>query len=454
MSAQAAHAAAAVALTQSASTAATDLADGTFSGRDCAGPAVVRLPAPLGGMGMDQALNVDTRVACRFTHVASKSESGERTSTSTSNDSAAQQAATVIVASDASAALSQNASSSSGMIGASFVQPSATRLATTPADDTQPITQPVSHDTESAGPAIPWQMLIRVGVAILLGAALLGAIIAGLMLARARWFSPRATLARAARRGLRRNEFHLEYQPVFFTRTQKCVGLEVMLRWRNSVHGIRGAEWYMEQLDRSPIAERILNYVFETAATELEGLNQSESLYLIVDVPASMLESSDSIAKLVKMADRLAQASHVVLQLPVDDVAGVMSAIAKVRNDKIRIGVSHVRSASHKLESLAQAGCEFVKVDRDVMGLEEGARAHQLQELASAGRRLNMAVVVDGVEGVSQFHAVGRAHIDLAQGFYLGKAITAARFATFFDDQMRHRKEDLPPRFMHAFHSH
>src|SRR5262249_37395616 len=159
--------------------------------------------------------------------------------------------------------------------------------------------------------------------------------------ARARWFSPRATLARAARRGLRRNEFHLEYQPVFFTRTQKCVGLEVMLRWRNSVHGIRGAEWYMEQLDRSPIAERILNYVFETAATELEGLNGSESLYLIIDVPASMLESSDSIAKLVRMADRLAKASHVVLQLPIDDVADVMSAVAKVRNDKIRIGVSH-----------------------------------------------------------------------------------------------------------------
>jgi len=131
-----------------------------------------------------------------------------------------------------------------------------------------------------------------------------------------------------------------------------------------------------------------------------------------------------------------------------------VSAVAKLRNDKIRVGVSHVRSASPKLESAARAGCDFLKVDREVMGLEEGARAHQLQEMASAGRRLNMAVVVDGVEGVSQFHAVGKAHIDLAQGFYLGKAISASRFSTFFDDEMRHRKEDTPPRFMHAFQSH
>ncbi|MFC0698428.1 EAL domain-containing protein [Paraburkholderia humisilvae] len=452
MSTQAAYAAAAVALTRSAAMASAGHGDRAFSGSDCAGPAVVRLPAPLGGMGMNQTLNTDTRVACRFTHVTSKADGGGQTSTST--DSTAQPSAAGGIVSDTSVAPNQDVLPASGMMGASFVQPSTPHLSTTPPDDTQSSTQPVSRDADTPGPALQWGLLIRVGIAILLGAALLGALIAGFLIARARWFSPRATLARAARRGLRRNEFHLEYQPVFFTRTQKCVGLEVMLRWRNSVHGIRGADWYMDQLDRSPIAERILNYVFETAATELEGLNQSESLYLIIDVPASMLESADSIAKLVRMAERLAKASHVVLQLPIDDVTEVLSAVAKVRNDKIRVGVSHVRSASQKLESVARAGCEFVKVDRDVMGLEEGARAHQLQELASAGRRLNMAVVVDGVEGVSQFHAVGRAHIDLAQGFYLGKAISASRFSTFFDDQMRHRKEELPPRFMHAFQSH
>ncbi|WP_175114707.1 EAL domain-containing protein, partial [Paraburkholderia solisilvae] len=270
----------------------------------------------------------------------------------------------------------------------------------------------------------------------------------------ARWFSPRATLARAARRGLRRNEFHLEYQPVFYTRTQKCVGLEVMLRWRNPVHGIRGADWYMEQLDRSPVAEQILNHVFETAAAELAELDHSDSLYLIVDVPASLLDSGDATDKLLRMANQLAEKTHVVLQLPIDDLSEVQSSIAKLRTDKIRVGVSHVRSVSDKLESVARAGCAFMKVDRDVMGLEEGARAHQLQEMASAGRRLNLAVVVDGVEGVSQFHAVGRAHIDLAQGFYLGKAISASRFSTFFDEQMRHRKEDSPPRYMHAFQSH
>jgi EAL domain-containing protein (putative c-di-GMP-specific phosphodiesterase class I) len=458
MFAQAAYAAALVASAHAAAGGANVSSEGLFSGTDCAGPAVLRLPAPLGGMGMDRTLNGDTPVNCRFTQSAtSGSGSGGGAQTSAPFDPAAQQPAVGNLTLDASAGQNLTTATSGG-IGASFVQPSAQHAPTvapsTLGNEHASVDSARSGAPESPGPAIDWPLLIRIGIAVLLGAALIAALVAGAMLARARWFSPRATLARAARRGLRRDEFHLEYQPVFYTRTQKCVGLEVMLRWRNSVHGIRGAEWYMKQLDRTPIAERILDYMFETAATELEALDHSDSLYLIVDVPASMLDSADSIAKLIRIANRLTAKSHVILQMPIDDISDVVSAVAQLRNDRIRVGVSHVRSASPKLEAAARAGCDFVKVDREVMGLEEGARAHQLQEMASAGRRLNMAVVVDGVEGVSQFHAVGRAHIDLAQGFYLGKAISASRFSTFFDEEMRHRKEDAPPRFMHAFQSH
>ncbi|WP_198039291.1 EAL domain-containing protein [Paraburkholderia sp. SOS3] len=459
MFAQAAYAAALAASAQSAQLAAAnanDSAGGAFSGTDCAGPAVLRLPAPLGGMGMNETLGADAPVNCRFTQIAASGDGGEA-QTSAPFDPAAQQTATGTPTPHANA--QQNLTTAvSGGIGASFGKPSTAHAAApapAPIENAHSSTDaPRDGASDSPGPTTDWPLVIRIGIAIVLGAALIAALIAGAMLARARWFSPRASLARAARRGLRRNEFHLEYQPVFYTRTQKCVGLEVMLRWRNSVHGIRGAEWYMEQLDRTPIAERILDHVFETAATELETLDHGDSLYLIVDVPASMLDSADSIAKLVRMANRLTAKSHVILQMPIDDISDVVSAVAQLRTDRIRVGVSHVRSASPALDSAARAGCDFVKVDREVMGLEEGARAHQLQEMASAGRRLSMAVVVDGVEGVSQFHAVGRAHIDLAQGFYLGKAISASRFSTFFDDEMRHRKDDSPPRFMHAFQSH
>jgi EAL domain-containing protein (putative c-di-GMP-specific phosphodiesterase class I) len=226
-----------------------------------------------------------------------------------------------------------------------------------------------------------------------------------------------------------------------------------MLRWRNTVHGIRGAEWYMEQLERTVVGDGILDFKFDAAAAELAGLEDSASMYVIVDVPGSLLESQASLDRLIRMAKQLTPVCKLVLQFPLDDVAGRLAEIAQLRAAQIRVGVSHVHGASPALDALAGAGIEFLKADREVMSLEEDERAQRLRALASAGKRLAMAVVVDGVEGASQYQAVGRAHIDLAQGFYLGKAIGAARLPAFFE-QVRNAKSNEPPRFMHAFHSH
>jgi EAL domain-containing protein (putative c-di-GMP-specific phosphodiesterase class I) len=454
--AQAGHAASIAASTHSLTRmSAARSGDKGFSGNDCAGPAVVRLPAPLGGMGMSEFLGSNTAVECRFS-VSHSNIADAQVPTSTDPLS---QINTPLAAAEGAGLQNQPVSAANGLMAASSVRQAPSEiLAMVPQTDAADRAHAdhfsnVGTARDPTAPDIPWSKLIGIGFAILVGIVLLALAIAGSMIARARWFSPRETLARAAKRGLRRNEFHLEYQPVFYTRTQKCVGLEVMLRWKNSAHGIRGAEWYMEQLDGSPVADKILSYVFAAAAKEIEALGESTSLYVLVDVPASSLKSDSSIASLIRMANTLASSCRLVLQVPVDDVADVLPAVAQLRAEKIRVGLSRVRSVSTNFESLAHSGFEFLKVDREVMGFEEGARAHQLQEIAAVGRRLNMAVIVDGVEGVSQFHAVGRAHIDLAQGFYLGKAISASRFPTFFD-QMRNGKEDQPHRLLHAFQSH
>ncbi len=413
----------------------------------------MRLPAPLGGTGVNEFLGANAAVNCRF---SSADSNGADAHAPMATDPVSQASAPMATA-DGAALQNQPASAATGSMAASFVQQTPTQSSMAQPDAAERAHADhfsnVGTARDPTATDIPWSWLIRIGLVVLLVVAVLGLTVAGFMAARARWFSPRATLARAAQRGLRRNEFHLEYQPVFYTRTRKCVGLEVMLRWRNAVHGIRGAEWYMEQLDGSPTAEKILRYVFETAASELVALGERSSLYVIVDVPASSFKSDDSVTQLIGMAHLLTPSCRLVLQIPVDEVPDVLPAVARLRAEKIRVGLSRVRAASPSLESLAKTGFEFIKVDREVMGLEEGARAHQLQELATIGRRSSMAVIVDGVEGVSQYHAVGRAHIDLAQGFYLGKAISAARFPTFFD-QMRRWKEDQPHRLLHAFQSH
>lgn len=280
-------------------------------------------------------------------------------------------------------------------------------------------------------PTVNYRLFLFISVLVLVLAllVLLGAAVALIYL---RWFSERATLARAVNRGLRRNEFHLEYQPVFYTKTRKCIGLEAVLRWENVAYGLRGEAWYMDKLAGCRATTKIVAFILSTAETELGLLASGRNLYLMVNLWDSCLGNEECLSLIVTGAKSFTS-SRLVFQINAEDLPARLNSIVRLRRDKVRVALSGVRTSTAITASMLPAGFEFIKVDRDVMGLEESARLQTLQAIAAMGRELDVAVIADGVEGIGQNHAVGRAQIELAQGFFLGKAISAARLPMLFE---------------------
>jgi sensor c-di-GMP phosphodiesterase-like protein len=107
-----------------------------------------------------------------------------------------------------------------------------------------------------------------------------------------RWFRYDKSLLRAARAGLRRGEFHVEYQPVVGVRRARCVGVEALLRWDNQKYGALGPAHYMEFIENSSLIGPMTRFVLSRAAQELREIGAPKSLYLGVTAPASYLVSS------------------------------------------------------------------------------------------------------------------------------------------------------------------
>ncbi len=274
-----------------------------------------------------------------------------------------------------------------------------------------------------------WILTASVLILVLALLALLG--VAGTLL-YLRWFSEPAILARAVNRGLRRNEFHLEYQPVFYTKTRKCIGLEVVLRWKNVAYGLRGETWYMDKLADRRLAMKIVAFVLSTAGKELDRLADGRTLYVMINLWASYLDNEECLSLIAARA-RSFTSSRLVFQVRADDLPQQLSSMTRLREDKLRLALSAVRAATSITATALPVGFEFIKVDRDVMGLEESQRLRTLRAIAAAGRELDVVVIADGVEGSAQYDAVGRAGIDLAQGFFLGKAIPVGLLPAFFE---------------------
>ncbi|WP_180970704.1 EAL domain-containing protein [Burkholderia sp. WAC0059] len=271
---------------------------------------------------------------------------------------------------------------------------------------------------------MPVILFIVAAVAVL---ALLGT--AG-FLAYLHWFDKRAVLARAINRGLKRNEFYLEYQPVFYARTRKCIGLEVLLGWKNLAHGVRGESWYTRLVDRHT-AMKLMTFVLATVSRELDGLNGDQRLYAMVNLWAPCLGSEECLAQIAAVARSWAS-SRLVFQIKAEDLPQKLNRIVRLRRDGVRVALSSVQEARSITLPARSIGLEFVKIDRDVMLLNEADRRRRLQTIVAACNQLDLEVIADGVEGPGQYHAIGRAKIDLAQGFFLGKAIGADRLPAFF----------------------
>ncbi len=286
---------------------------------------------------------------------------------------------------------------------------------------------PLFHGLE---PAFLNRLLLMVSVVVLI-LALLTLAWALTMLLYVRWFSQQAALDRAVRRGLSRNEFHLDYQPVFYTKTRKCIGLEAVLRWENVTYGLRGESWYTGKLAAPRSTAKLVEFVLSAAERELHSIAHGRKLYLMVNLWASCLANRECL-RIVKARMKSFTSSHVVFVIRADDVPGQLESLAQLRQEKIRVALSGVRTTTSLNTSLLPTDFEFVKVDREVMGLDEPERARTLREIASIGRQLDIAVVADGVEGIGQYRAVEDARIELAQGFFLGKAVPAPQLAALF----------------------
>lgn len=249
------------------------------------------------------------------------------------------------------------------------------------------------------------------------------------------WFRYDKSLLRAARAGLRRGEFHVEYQPVFGVRRARCVGIEALLRWDNQKYGALGPAHYMEFIENTSLIGPMTRFVLSSAARDLREIGASKSLYLGVTAPSSYLLSSAFTADLADVGSL--GLPPLILKVSASSVRRfkkrLIPVMAQAREKGVRFALSVARHPDCGLALPPDIRFELVKIDRAVLGLDPDERARQLDALTRMGHDLGAAVVVEGIEN-STHHDVARAsRAEFGQGFFYSRALGASRLKGFLE---------------------
>jgi c-di-GMP phosphodiesterase len=248
-----------------------------------------------------------------------------------------------------------------------------------------------------------------------------------------KWFRYDKSLLRAARAGLRRGRFHVEYQPVVAVRRARCVGVEALLRWDNEKYGALGPAHYMEFIESSSLIGPMTRFVLSRAAQDLREIGAPKSLYLGVTAPASYLVSSAFIADLRDVGSL--GLPPLILKIGVGSARKfrkrLIPMMAQARDKGTRFALSGVRPTDVGFELPRDMTFEMVKIDRDVLGMDPDERSRQISALTRMGHEMGAVVVVEGIENAAH-HSIARAsRAEFGQGFFYSRALDASRLKAF-----------------------
>ncbi|MBB5462303.1 EAL domain-containing protein [Paraburkholderia sp. Cpub6] len=250
-----------------------------------------------------------------------------------------------------------------------------------------------------------------------------------------RRFGPDARLVRAARSGLRKGEFRLEYQPVVSLRDGRCVGVEALIRWNNPEHGSLGPAHYMGRLEHTALIGPLTRFVLSTAARELGPLMADSPLYIGVNVSSSHVQSATFVSDVRRAGKRIL--SRLVLHMPESQcarpTANVLNALAALRAKKVRFALSGVGASLVDPDLIKVYAFELVKIDRQVLALETDERRRCLTAVVDASRLFGATVVAEGVESAGHHTVVSQSGADFGQGFFYGRTMVISLLRTFLE---------------------
>ncbi|MDA0181257.1 EAL domain-containing protein [Solirubrobacter phytolaccae] len=245
------------------------------------------------------------------------------------------------------------------------------------------------------------------------------------------------------RDALANDELILHYQPKADIATGEVHGVEALVRWAHPRRGLLMPSDFLPLADHSGLGRSLTAFVLDRALVEI-GQRRSEGFDLSVAVnlsPADLLDlglPSDVARTLERHAF---PASCLRLEVSEDAVMADPERSLEVLRGLRAIGVATALddfgSGHVSLGHLKHLGVDEIKIDRSfVLRLAEDERdAAIVHTTVDLGRRLGMKVVAEGVETVEAWDALAVLHCDEAQGFFLGRPMTATALAGWMRDR-------------------
>lgn len=238
------------------------------------------------------------------------------------------------------------------------------------------------------------------------------------------------------RGALNRKEFYIEYQPKIELKTERVMGLEALLRWRNPTLGNVSPVEFIPIAEQTGAITAIGYYVFESVLKMYKSIASENGKGMCVSINLSPRQFRDyrfasKIFSLVEKYD--VKPSDVEFEITeglfIEEQFGVKETLNKLHDAGIKLSMDDFGTGYSSLSYLRHYPFDTIKVDREfVQGITENQADRELVYAAiSMAHSLNLKVVAEGVETEHQKMILSSLTCDIVQGFLYSKPVSGTQ---------------------------
>ncbi|MEV3902175.1 GGDEF domain-containing protein [Mycobacterium sp. NPDC050551] len=227
-------------------------------------------------------------------------------------------------------------------------------------------------------------------------------------------------------------ELNLFYQPIFSIATGELVAMEALARWSHPDLGVIDPTEFVAVAERTGVVGDLGEWALYTACAQATSWRTFCDVGVRVNVSALQLRDAAFVNKVVAVLvstglDPAALGLEITETVWVSDTARVAGTLTALHDMGIGISLDDLGSGYSSIAYLTRYPVfECFKIDKSYIQDLPAARPSAIvAAVVMLARAFDLTVVGEGVETVQQLEILRACGCDLAQGFLLGKPMTA-----------------------------
>lgn len=230
--------------------------------------------------------------------------------------------------------------------------------------------------------------------------------------------------------------FYLLYQPVVEAQTERLIGAEALLRWKNDTYGMVPPDQFIPLLESDPLFPELGEWILREAIYAGKKILEKNPDFVInVNLSYTQLEKPDFADMVIRILDELGYPpEHLCLEVTercrLLDIELLKNVLTNLKARGVLVALDDFGTGFSSVGIVKELPFDIIKIDRSfVQKIEEDDVERALiKHFSSLASVFGAKVCVEGIETEGMRDILQGFHVESFQGYYYAKPLMLDQF--------------------------